>query len=176
MAFLPRVPAQEDAVAYVQQVADVFPGKLVLCGHSKGGNLAVYAAAMCAPDVQNRITAVYSHDGPGFSRTVLESVGYKRIQPRIRKSIPQSSLIGLLLENHGDYAIVESRQIGIMQHDPFSWVIENGAFRTLDRITSGAAFLNDTLDDWIAGMRMDERERFVDTLRYPFGRPDHERI
>lgn len=164
MAFLPRVPAQEDAAAYVDAVGADFPGRLILCGHSKGGNLAVYAAAMCAPDVQKRITAVYSHDGPGFSRAFLESDGYRRVQSRIRKSIPQSSVVGMLLESHDAYTVVESRQVGIMQHDPFSWVIEDGAFRTLEKITAGAAFMNDTLDDWISGMSNAERERFVDAL------------
>ena len=119
---------------------------------------------MCAPEIQARIDAVYAHDSPGFSRAVLESAGYRRIQPRIRKTIPQSSLIGMLLESHDQYTVVESRQSGIMQHDPFSWVIEDGAFRTLEKITAGAEFMNDTLDDWITGMSIAERERFVDAL------------
>ena len=164
MAFMPRVPAQADAAAYVNQIGAAFPGRLLLCGHSKGGNLAIYAAAMCAPEIQARIDAVYAHDSPGFSRAVLESAGYRRIQPRIRKTIPQSSLIGMLLESHDQYTVVESRQSGIMQHDPFSWVIEDGAFRTLEKITAGAEFMNDTLDDWITGMSIAERERFVDAL------------
>ena len=164
MAFMPRVPAQADAAAYANQIGAAFPGRLLLCGHSKGGNLAIYAAAMCAPEIQARIDAVYAHDSPGFSRAVLESAGYRRIQPRIRKTIPQSSLIGMLLESHDQYTVVESRQSGIMQHDPFSWVIEDGAFRTLEKITAGAEFMNDTLDDWIAGMSIAERERFVDAL------------
>ena len=164
MAFMPRVPAQADAAAYANQIGAAFPGRLLLCGHSKGGNLAIYAAAMCAPEIQARIDAVYAHDSPGFSRAVLESAGYRRIQPRIRKTIPQSSLIGMLLESHDQYTVVESRQSGIMQHDPFSWVIEDGAFRTLEKITAGAEFMNDTLDDWITGMSIAERERFVDAL------------
>lgn len=164
MAFLPRVPAQEDAAAYVNQIGAAFSGRLILCGHSKGGNLAIYAAAMCAPEIQARIDTVYAHDSPGFSRAVLDSEGYRRVQPHIRKTIPQSSMIGMLLESHGDYTVVESRQIGIMQHDPFSWVVENGVFRTLEKITAGAEFMNDTLDDWITGMSIAERERFVDAL------------
>ena len=111
-----------------------------------------------------RVPAQADADSPGFSRAVLESAGYRRIQPRIRKTIPQSSLIGMLLESHDQYTVVESRQSGIMQHDPFSWVIEDGAFRTLEKITAGAEFMNDTLDDWIAGMSIAERERFVDAL------------
>ncbi len=164
MAYLPFVPAQADAVAYLNRIGNAFPGKLMVCGHSKGGNLAIYAAAMCEPAVQKRITAVYSHDGPGFSRNVLESPGYRQIQSRIQKTIPQSSVIGMLLESHDAYTVVESRQVGIMQHDPFSWVIEDGAFHTLEKITSGAAYMNDTLDAWIAGMSIAERERFVDAL------------
>lgn len=164
MAFLPEVPAQRDAAAYFNKIAQNFSGTINLCGHSKGGNLAIYAAAMCDPALQVRIGKIYVHDAPGFSREMLNSSSYLRIQNRIEKTIPQSSLIGMLLENHDRYSIVESRQIGIMQHDPFSWIVENGQFRAVENLTSGAEFMNNTLDSWIEGMTMDERERFVDTL------------
>lgn len=164
MAFLPRVPAQEDALLYLNGIAERFSGRLYLCGHSKGGNLAIYAAAMAETAVQARIETIFAHDAPGFSREMLESAGYRSIQNRIRKTIPQSSLIGMLLENHDTYSVVESRQLGIMQHDPFSWVVENGEFRAVDALTPGAQYMNHALDNWIAGMSMEERERFVDAL------------
>ena len=76
----------------------------------------------------------------------------------------KGSLIGMLLENHGAYSVVESNQMGIMQHDPFSWQVTDGAFHTLEEISSGAKYMNRTLNSWITGMSIDERIRLVDVL------------
>ena len=70
----------------------------------------------------------------------------------------------MLLENHGAYSVVESNQMGIMQHDPFSWQVTDGAFHTLEEISSGAKYMNQTLNSWITGMSIDERIRLVDVL------------
>ena len=49
MTFLIPVPAQREGLDYLNYVARKRRGALMLGGHSKGGNLAVYAAAMAAP-------------------------------------------------------------------------------------------------------------------------------
>lgn len=164
MAFLPVIPSQADAAEYVTKLGKSFPGKLILTGHSKGGNLAAYAGMFCDPEVQKRIERVYPLDSPGFIGNTLDSDEYKRIQDRVHKVIPRGSLIGMLLENHGAYSVVESSQMGIMQHDPFSWQVTDGAFNTLEEISGGAKYMNKTLNSWIAGMSIDERVRLVDTL------------
>ena len=66
MAASTSVPSQREAAAYLNAAADALAGSLRAGGHSKGGNLAVYAAAFCHAPVQARVAAVYSHDGPGF--------------------------------------------------------------------------------------------------------------
>ena len=164
MAFLPVIPSQADAADYVTKLGKSFPGKLLLMGHSKGGNLAAYAGMFCDPEIQKRIERVYPLDSPGFIGNTLESEEYERIQSRVHKVIPKGSLIGMLLENHGAYSVVESNQMGIMQHDPFSWQVTDGAFNTLEEISSGAKYMNKTLNSWIAGMSIDERIRLVDVL------------
>lgn len=164
MAFLPVIPSQADAADYVTKLGKSFPGKLLLMGHSKGGNLAAYAGMFCDPEIQKRIERVYPLDSPGFIGNTLESEEYGRIQSRVHKVIPKGSLIGMLLENHGAYSVVESNQMGIMQHDPFSWQVTDGAFHTLEEISSGAKYMNKTLNSWITGMSIDERIRLVDVL------------
>ena len=164
MAFLTPVPSQEAALNYTLAISKLFRGQLILGGHSKGGNLAVYAAMMSPPRLQNRIVSIYSHDGPGFRDNVFSSAGYLRISDRIHKTLPQSSLVGMLLEHQEDYAIVESTAVGIIQHNPYSWVIRDGAFVKLNTLTSGADFLNRTLSDWLAGLANEQREQFVDAL------------
>ena len=104
MSFADAVPAQLHAVEYLNRAA-ALPGVLRLCGHSKGGNLAVYAAAFCEPDVQERIAAVRSFDGPGFQQAVTEREAFHRVIDRVRTYVPRASVIGLLLEHEEDYTV-----------------------------------------------------------------------
>lgn len=164
MAFLTPVPSQEAALGYVLAVSKLIRGRLLLGGHSKGGNLAVYAAMMSPSRLQNRIVGIYSHDGPGFRDNVFSSAGYLRISGRIHKTLPQSSLVGMLLEHQEDYAIVESSEVGILQHNPYSWIVRDSSFVRLTTLTTGADYLNRTLSDWLTGLANEQREQFVDAL------------
>ena len=164
MAFLTPVPSQEAALNYTHTVAKLIRGQLILGGHSKGGNLAVYAAMMSPAGLQNRIVSIYSHDGPGFRDNIFSSAGYLRISDRIHKTLPQSSLVGMLLEHQENYTIVESTAVGIIQHNPYSWIVRDGAFVKLNTLTSGADFLNRTLSEWLSGLANEQREQFVDAL------------
>ncbi|MDR2748108.1 MAG: DUF2974 domain-containing protein, partial [Treponema sp.] len=84
MSFSGAVPAQIEAVSYLEEMAPRIRGPLRLGGHSKGGNLAVYAASFCKKSIRRRIRAIYSNDAPGFNRQVLESPGYVEIKDRIQ--------------------------------------------------------------------------------------------
>lgn len=164
MAFLTPVPSQEAAFAYTLSVAKLIRGKLILGGHSKGGNLAVYASMQSPKRLQSRIREIYSHDGPGFRDNVFSSEGFLQIKDRIKKTLPQSSLVGMLLEHQENFEVVESSAVGIVQHNPYSWIVRDGAFVKLDTLTSGADYLNRTLADWLSLLSNEQREQFVDAL------------
>ena len=164
MAFQSPVPSQQEAVLYLRQAAAHSPGILYLGGHSKGGNLAVYAAAFCDKRLQKRIRLIFSHDGPGFLPQVLESPGFDAVAVRIRKTVPQSSIIGLLLEQQEQGKIVKSRSVSLLQHDPFTWEVKNGGFLVVDHLTADARYVDRTLSAWLEQMPHDRRERFVDAL------------
>ena len=107
LACMPEVPAQKKALQYVEEVARQFPRKkLRLGGHSKGGNLAVYAGVFCPAAVQRRIAAVWSNDGPGFHTDLLDLPQHRRIAERIYSIVPKSSVVGMLLEHEEDYTVV----------------------------------------------------------------------
>ncbi len=164
MAFKSPVPSQEEAVRYIEKAAFYCPGKILTGGHSKGGNLAVYAASMCHENVQSRITKVYSHDGPGFLESTLQSPEFRTISDRIEKTIPQSSIVGMLLEQQEDFVIVKSRKIGLLQHDQYTWEIEGGNFVYIEKLTKDAKYADKTLTDWLKHISEEDRERFVDAL------------
>lgn len=164
MSFLDTVPAQWAAVDYVKRFAAAFSGPLYLGGHSKGGNLAVFAASRCPPKVRDRIRSVYNLDGPGFTAAFLTSPGYQELLPRIQTFVPQSSIIGMLLEHEEPYTVIQSRQIGILQHDPYSWSVLGGDFIRLEEVTSGSRLADRMTKNWVADLTPEQRGAFIDAV------------
>lgn len=176
MAFLPVVAAQQDALGYLETVAPSIPGRLIPGGHSKGGNLAVYAAARCSAALQDRICAVYNHDGPGFHQEMMDSSGYQSILPRIRTLIPQSSVIGMLLDHEEPYTVIHSSQLGIMQHNPYTWNVLGPDFMREENVTHTSLAIDRTLKNWVASMTPEQRGDFINGLYQIFDATDAVRI
>lgn len=164
MAFLSPVPGQELAIKYLNMVTERLPRDFYVGGHSKGGNLAVYAAMNCAPQVQDRILKIYSMDGPGFRPEVLEKCNYGKIEERTCKILPHSSLVGMLFEKDIRYQVVESRTFGLAQHNPFTWLVRDGAFVTVSDIYETRRFVDNTVNEWILSLDEQSLRTFVDTL------------
>ena len=164
MSFSDSVPAQRAAAAYTEEFASGMPVLLRLGGHSKGGNLAVYAAAKAQENVRRRILSVYNLDGPGFTEKLLADPGYLAIVPKVRTIIPESSIIGILLEHEGDYTVISSRQVGILQHEPYSWEIMAGDFIRVKQMSGHTQFVDRTIKNWIQDMSKEERSAFVEAL------------
>ena len=164
LAFSKPALGQLNSVKYLDYVGSLEKGRLYTGGHSKGGNLAVYAAMNCKKEIQDRIVRIYSHDGPGFRPEILKKCGYEAVEDRITKILPHSSLIGMLLESHETYQVIDSRSFGLMQHNPFNWKVEDDHFIYVDDIYSGRKFIDRTLNEWILSMEDEQMHAFVDTL------------
>lgn len=165
MTCLSEVPAQKQAVKYLETIARLYPRKhLRLGGHSKGGNLAVYASVFCRPLVQRRIQAVWSNDGPGFRDELLSNPKHRRIADRIFTIVPKSSVVGMLLEHEEDYTVVDSNQLGFLQHDSFSWQVLGNHFLTLHQVTRQAQLCDLALRGWLQNLTLDQRRDFVESL------------
>ena len=161
----PEVPAQKKAVAYVKAVAAQYPRrKLMLGGHSKGGNLAVYGGIFVPLAIQRRISAVWSNDGPGFYGAVLETPQHARLEGRIHSIVPKSSVVGMLLEHEESYTVVDSDQTGLWQHDGFSWQVLGTGFVTLRQVSRQGRRNDLALKEWVRRLPVDQREKFVDGL------------
>lgn len=165
LACMPEVPSQKLALAYTQDVARRYPRRgLRLGGHSKGGNLAVYAGVYAPVAIQRRIAAIYSNDGPGFHQELLNLPEHSRVEDRIFSIVPKSSVVGMMLEHEEDYAVVDSTQVGLMQHDGFSWVVLGDRFVKLRSVTRRGHLHDLVLKEWVRGMSISQREKFVDGL------------
>lgn len=182
MAYSDVVPAQEQALRYLETVVPRLPGKLYVCGHSKGGNLAEYAALKASPAVQERIERVYILDGPGFKESVFEDADYEPVINRMCKIVPEDSLVGILLESPVPMRVVPSNAKGFEQHSVFTWEIavcereiEGSSpvaveqvlgcdFTYLDELSSSAAFIRDALTEWLGNYNDAERLELVEAL------------
>ena len=164
MGFVCPVPAQEMAVDYLNQAGTRHPGILLAGGHSKGGNLAVYAASFCAGEVQRRLRAVYNYDGPGFDEQVLYRPGYQAVCGRVNTFVPQFSVVGMLLGHRERHTVVHSGQTGILQHNVYSWDVWRDRFAVLEEVSSSSRFIDFTLKAWMQDFAPAQRETFFDTL------------
>jgi hypothetical protein len=164
MAFICPVPAQAESVAYLDEAGGKASGNLRIGGHSKGGNLAIYAAVYCQPEIQDRVIDVYSHDGPGFRDELFICPQYQKIACRIHTSMPQSALIGMLLHHQENYDVIKSSRVGILQHDPFSWIIDEDDFHYVETVHNSSLLMNKTVNNWLETLDDDKRGLFIDTL------------
>ena len=165
MAFQYPVPAQVTAADYLARVAALWQNvPIVLTGHSKGGNLAVYAAMNAEDDVKDRIERIYSLDGPGFPEAVVNSFEYASVSDRIVKIVPDSSVVGMVLETPERCMVVKSDVEGIMQHFVFSWQMHGGEFDKVEDVANSSVTFNKALNGWLSNLSKEQRERAVDAL------------
>ena len=163
MTYMDQVPAQKTAVNYLRKAMDALPGQFILTGHSKGGNLASYAASQIEPEYQERIQNIYSYDAPGLNHSVITSQGYQTISDKIKRYIPQGSIVGMMLETPKQAQIVKSTAIGgLAQHDTFSWQISDQTFVLLDNLNPDSLQVDKTLKNWVDSVSDEELKDFFD--------------
>lgn len=163
MSFSDLVPSQTEAVNYLEKIAKKYKNKIRVGGHSKGGNLALYASMFCNPKIQKRIINVYNNDGPGFHENIIKSKECENIIEKVHTYIPQSSIIGRLLEHKEETTILKSTQTGIMQHDLYTWQVLGGKF-VEDELTNSSEFIDKTITNWLREVSKEQRSKFFDVL------------
>lgn len=164
MSFMDAVPAQISAAEYMNAAGKITVGKIYVGGHSKGGNLAFYATVKCSETVRERIITSYSYDGPGFSQGFIDGDDYKAVRHKLRSLIPQSSVVGLLLEQEDNYEVVKSNEVGLMQHDPFSWEMLGSSLIRLDKITEESRLIDQKFKEILDDMDAKQKEELVKAI------------
>lgn len=164
MALEESVPAQRRALAYLEQVAEDLKGPIRLGGHSKGGNLAVYAAVHASPAVKERILTVYNNDGPGFPAAVLQTAAYASVRDRIVTILPQFSLVGTMLTQEEHCTVVKSNHPGPLAHDGFHWEVLGTQFVRCEGLSRSSRAFDEALDDTLSELDIHQRREFVEEL------------
>ena len=162
LSFCAEVPSQKLALEYLNRSETDKP--LILCGHSKGGNIAVYAAVNTSGEIRNSIERLYNFDGPGFCYDITERKGYLELVPRMVKIVPESSVIGMLLEDRSEYRVIDSKMRGLFQHNGMFWQILGTRFVDIDRRSASSQFIDGTLRNWIKDLPLDQRREFTDVI------------
>jgi len=165
MCFKETIPSQIEAVNYLEKMAPMIKGKLRIGGHSKGGNLAIYAASQCRKKIQRRILKVYNNDGPGFHTNILSSEGFAAIKDKIHSYMPQSSVIGMLMEHGNNYTVIKSSESSLlMQHCLYSWEVTHNDLVYAEKFTAHSRFINKTIKEWLNSHDNAQREQFIEAL------------
>lgn len=165
ITFQDIVPSKTLALEYLKEVAAFFKKDIVVCGHSKGGHMAVYAASKVEPRTQKRIKKIYNMDGPGFIYPeYFNSDGYLRIRPVIETRYVQSDIVGMLFHHDSNFKVIKAVDKGINQHDPLTWQICGNHFVDGGDFTDESKFLYKTLNEWVDSESLENREKFIKAL------------
>ena len=164
MSFMEKVPSQLEAVAYLNKNIHFYNRHIYIGGHSKGGNLAVFASVGCKKNIQKRLILIYNNDGPGFLEDFIALPKYNEILSKIVTTIPETSIIGMLLNHKEEYKVVKSTALGIWQHDCLSWEVAKDHFITLKEVDETSNKIRKTITDWLQNINKKQREIFINTL------------
>ena len=164
LSFMDKIPAQIEAKKYFDEIAKQYKGKFILGGHSKGGNLAIYAAVKASAKNRSRIIKALNYDGPGFRSDFLKSKEYKEMLPKLHEYIPQDSVVGMLLTQDEAFTVVLSTEKAILQHDIFSWVVNKDKLLKVPNTTKASKITNRALSNWIKNCSLEQRQIFIDSV------------
>ena len=154
------VPADVDAIAYINKNVSFWDRNVIVLGHSKGGHLAMTAATFCKWYVGLKIKEVYNFDGPGFRYNEIESRKFKRMSKKLKYIVPNYSLFGLLLRHPENIRTIKSTRKDILAHSVFTWEISENQFldEPLSRISRN---LDKSIVMWLEQHDDEQREKVV---------------
>lgn len=161
MSYKDTISSYVLAEAFVKRVMRKHKGQIILCGHSKGGNICTYLLSCLAHP--ERIKHVYSFDGPGFRNTGLFAGKEDRLA-KYTKIVPKSSVVGVLFSNETEVKIVKSRSVLLLQHNPFEWLIKDNDLIYVKKRTLSSRYLERSLNTWIESLNHEDKERFTEII------------
>ena len=164
LAYSFPVKAQLAALSYTNRIFDTFSGSFYLGGHSKGGNLALFAYVFTKYENKERIITVYNNDGPGFPKDLVGVLFTEQNSKKIINLAPNGSIVGRMLEEGGAYTIIKSLAIGILQHNVFTWITDGDKFERADKFNVLSEYMEDTLTQSLDTVSRDDLQKTVEAI------------
>ncbi|NMB53468.1 MAG: DUF2974 domain-containing protein [Leptolinea sp.] len=163
LAYMEQIPAHESACQYLKRTIGIFSGRFIVCGHSKGGNLAIYAGSHLNPVQQLKLKKIVNFDGPGFNFSIVQRNPFSKNEHKVVNYLPEDSMVGLLLEPVGKRVIVSSSDRFIKQHNAFNWDVHRSNFIE-GELSGSAKLIEQTLETWLTDITISDRETFLEAL------------
>lgn len=157
------VNSQFEAVKYLNKHCHFYK-KYYCLGHSKGGNLSLYASVNCKHRIQNCIKQIISFDGPGLRNDSYALQDFNSVKDKFIKYVPEFDVVGLIYNNNENRVIVKSSNKGIMQHSAYSWQVEGKNFVTTNSFDENTILINKIIDSFLLKTTIMERQEFVEDL------------
>ena len=170
------VPAQVRASEYLSQVPQIEGRMLDLGGHSKGGNLAVYAGVKCEESIRRRIRTIWNFDGPGFGDAFLEDQNYLSLLPRIQKIVPEDSVVGMIFAHKEQCRVVKSTRSGLFQHNGVLWEVLGDHFIAQDELSLSSRAFDKNVEEWMRDLDEEQRKEFIEALFFVLDATGAERL
>ena len=164
MSFMKHIPSQIAAKEYLEKVVSKYKGTYYIAGHSKGGNLAVYASSFINDSLKKFIVNIYNFDGPNLNSKLTEDARYKDTKIKIKKYVPQSSVVGMCFEKTLKYKIVKSNSLGMLQHNPFTWEVTGNKLKILKNTTFNSKIFKNGINALIDNLSDKELKLFANSI------------
>ena len=159
--------AQRAAAEYLAQelsLAAAAGRRVRVGGHSKGGNLAAYAATNAPVALAGSIERVYSYDGPGTDRSVMPVSCHDVMGERYTRIIPAYSVVGRFFSDDAPAMIVRSSAERSLQHDPLTWQVGPAGFLEADGPDPECLVVAEAFSSWLARLAPKDRRLLTDEL------------
>ncbi len=165
MAFSKVVPSQEEARKYVNMIYYKYRSKILLGGHSKGGNLAIYAGLYADKVIKDNIVKIYSFDGPGLYNKVDENKNYLELKEKIVPLTTNKALVGLLMNYMENTFFIKAKGNAVICHDLYTWKLNrNYKFIYVKKNTALTRWFNHAVDDFLVSTTDAQRHEYIDVL------------
>ena len=166
LTYVHEIPAHRSAISYLKDYLGQNEESIIVSGHSKGGNLALYAVTNLGEELQKRVSTVYLYDSPGLHESDLKSDAYQLIREKLRVIRPEESIVGVMLYWDVTPLIVGSHYFGILQHAAVNWQVDviTGSFQLVEKATDLSLNLEKTFKQWNNDLSSQELKLLADTL------------
>lgn len=164
MSYSGVVPAQRSAIHYTRDAVQKLDMPLILCGHSKGGNLAAYAGIFSGDSAQEKIVCCYNFDGPGFNEEIIASEEFAKEDMRVHVFVPRASMVGILLWHSEPFTVVRSESVSVLQHLPYHWQVMGGRLLAADSLSGDSRLTDITLKRWLQSLSAELRQQVIDGI------------
>lgn len=167
LAIKQEVPAQKKSSAYLADIASRFGGKLIIGGHSKGGNLALYSAVKAGKATRERIESVWNFDGPGFLDKELAKSLDTNFGSKAHTFVPETSVVGMMLNRSDDYipvANLDKKSNFFDQHNLFTWKIDSCKFAPVGQVSSTSNVVYATTQTLMQDFTVEQTTQFINVI------------